>query len=149
MKININDNIKVKLTEHGLKLLKEHYGQLNKMFNVKKEVKLDENGYFTQQLWSVMQIFGTYMYNGAPTIFENNSIEIDDSTVQHSRAIVVGLADGSVFTYKGIEYTLVKVIGNGYNLLINGKNALPQSFHPIGLPTMGYIIATIDKHLYE
>ena len=78
---NLNDFVHVKLTVHGLKQLDEYHKQLN----------LDPKSYrqhhyqtksrsWTFQLWELMNIFGSKMFNGAQRLFVNNEIKfISDS----------------------------------------------------------------------
>jgi hypothetical protein len=72
MDININNKVKVKLTQAGLKAATDagyqHMAQ-----------KEDEEGYSSFQLWVLMSIFGPHMYNGMPEVmFEKNSIRIEE-----------------------------------------------------------------------
>lgn len=70
MKININQQVKIKLTDSG----KEVYQKYFKELNVKMEVK-DE---IVMPLWEFSQIFGKELYMGqtkAP-FTENNQIEL-------------------------------------------------------------------------
>ena len=72
IKINLNDFIKVKLTETGKEIFNHRFDDLNKKLG--KEVyknislKVDENGYVEFQLWDFMQIYGSYMYMAGPTV---------------------------------------------------------------------------------
>lgn len=82
VKVNINDFIKVKLTDHG----KDIYEHSNDSLMAKPEyekikkwlepipLEYDDEGYVQFQLWKFMEIFGEHMWNGAPQIIENNSI---------------------------------------------------------------------------
>lgn len=64
---NINDEVRIKLTELGEKLYTEKY---SKHYFAKK----DENGYIEIQLWQVMSIFGPHMYNSGDLPFETDII---------------------------------------------------------------------------
>lgn len=75
--VNINDNVKVKLNELGINILKEQRDELNKALtkNGAKglgdyEPKVDEEGYTTFQLWSLMQTFGEHLSLGFKIPFE-------------------------------------------------------------------------------
>lgn len=69
---NINNYVKVKLTEEGLKILKSQYNEMLKQMAPQarksmgpfKPPKVDKNGYSEFQLWGLMQHFGSYMFNG-------------------------------------------------------------------------------------
>ena len=74
MKINLNDEIKVKLTEHGKHIINSYYTdafkEVNEKYNahlqVPFEIEMDEEGYSEFQLHEFMHIFGPYVYVGAP-----------------------------------------------------------------------------------
>ena len=79
MKININDDIKIKLTKSGRKVVKENA----QVFNIgagKKIVSekwpVDKEGYSGVQLWVLMKEFGSKCWLGNPDFpyFENNEI---------------------------------------------------------------------------
>ncbi len=68
MKINLNDYVKVKLTEHGVKLYEINRLKLPEL----------ENSILKIQLWELMQLYGVYMYNGNPNLpFESMEVEIE------------------------------------------------------------------------
>jgi len=55
MKINVNDPVKVQLTDYGRKiLLKNHYPM----------PKEDDDGWSEWQLWVLMEQLGQYCHNG-------------------------------------------------------------------------------------
>lgn len=69
---NINNEIKVKLTEDGVQ-------HLNKMW--KREYHKMDGELHVFQLWEFMQLFGSECYNGQPKqFFNNNCIVIPDIT---------------------------------------------------------------------
>lgn len=79
MKINVNNYVKIKLTEVGKKHAKEKYF---KSFNYNppyeySDPKEDIDGYSEWQLWELMATFGDILYNGCQIPFEN-IIEIID-----------------------------------------------------------------------
>lgn len=78
MNINLNDEIRVKLTPFGLKRHKDAWNLLtNEAFHIcYRAPSIDSNGYSTFQLWEFMNIFGQFLYNGAENVIENNLIEI-------------------------------------------------------------------------
>jgi hypothetical protein len=76
-KFNINNFVKVKLTQKGIDILKRNHDDLNKRCNGvldEFELKLDEDGYYKDQLWSIMQSFGEHMYLGVCEPFETEII---------------------------------------------------------------------------
>jgi hypothetical protein len=66
---NINDYVKVKLTEFGKQKYKDYYNQ----YSV-KELKLveDENGYVQFQLWELMHMFGKHFVLGCDLCFNTD-----------------------------------------------------------------------------
>lgn len=77
--MNINDKIKVKLTEHGRSILEKDVtdtlGRL-KGFNISdySPYHTDDEGYTEFRLWDFMRIFGSHFWNGCPQILEHNEI---------------------------------------------------------------------------
>ncbi len=71
-KININDSVLIKLTPHGINVLRERW---NEVFHDDPEYPfkppdVDENGYSQMQLWDVMNRFGSNTYCGSDLCFE-------------------------------------------------------------------------------
>lgn len=66
MKLNINDRVRVRLTEAGRKHLKT----LNDKNPYKIRVKGDLYGWSEWHLWELMQIFGSEIYMGCDVPFE-------------------------------------------------------------------------------
>jgi hypothetical protein len=62
---NLNDDVKVKLTDHGRDLLAKKR---------RLTQQPDEAGYTKFQLWELMNIFGEHLYNGCSIPFEFNRI---------------------------------------------------------------------------
>ena len=74
---NINDIIKVKLTQKGKLVYLEHQIEIQKRFNRDKikidvplNIEVDNEGFSSFQLWRFMEIFGSHMYCGAEPIIE-------------------------------------------------------------------------------
>lgn len=85
MKINMNDVVKVKLTDKGIAVLKQKHELLNSI--IKKQngkgigefkLKIDENGYYSTQLWMLFEDFGSEINAGCEVPFENNMILVGD-----------------------------------------------------------------------
>ncbi len=74
---NINDRVKVKLTELGQVVLNnsvtEAVKNISELTNY-SPYKPDKDGYIEIQLWQFMNIFGEHFWNGAPQIIERNEI---------------------------------------------------------------------------
>ena len=79
MKLNINYNIKAKLNDHRIEILKSRhnqlveatYGSYNQPFTLPST---DEKGYSIFQLWTFMQIFGPHMHLGRKLPFDADII---------------------------------------------------------------------------
>lgn len=77
--VNINDKIKVKLTEYGRSILeKDVTDTLSRLkgFNISEysPYRTDAEGYTEFQLWNFMHIFGPYFWDGCPHIIEHDEI---------------------------------------------------------------------------
>lgn len=76
MKFNINDNVRVKLTQSGLDALRKDHGKLFKGAFSYIEPDIDEEGWTTFQLWELMDRLGSHIVMGCPLPFETE-IEIE------------------------------------------------------------------------
>ncbi|MGG3307336.1 hypothetical protein ABER23_07905 [Paenibacillus lautus] len=79
--VNLNEYVKVKLTDHGISILKKERAELNKRFAERGltgfgeyEPKVDEDGYTSFQLWDLMQRLGPHISIGCQLPFETNVI---------------------------------------------------------------------------
>ena len=75
---NINDYVKVKLTEKGKYIYYHRFDDINEE-NLKGgyktiinpiELEYDDEGYTEFQLWHLMEIFGKHLFNGCNIPFE-------------------------------------------------------------------------------
>lgn len=77
MELNVNQTVNVKLTDFGKTILESHHYEMQNMLkkynpNHKEwpfELKLTKDGYYRDQLWHIMSIFGNYMDIGRPQPF--------------------------------------------------------------------------------
>lgn len=77
--MNINETVKVKLTEHGVDV---YLGFHNMAFLPKRhhitrdgfKAKADSEGWHSFQLWHLMEVFGPHIHLTANQFFENNNI---------------------------------------------------------------------------
>ena len=72
-KLNLNSTVKVKLTETGLKELESQWESLKSEYpkvGEYKEPTVDENGYCSMQLWSLMSSLGHLCNVGYEPPFE-------------------------------------------------------------------------------
>ena len=74
---NINEFIKVKLTQKGKLVYLEHQIEIQKKFNRDKikidvplNIEVDNEGFSSFQLWRFMEIFSSYMYCSAEPVIE-------------------------------------------------------------------------------
>lgn len=74
---NINDYVKVKLTEKGKYIYYHQFDNINQ--NIQEiggiplnpiELKYDNEGYVEFQMWRLMEIFGEHLHNGCDIPFE-------------------------------------------------------------------------------
>lgn len=87
-KININEHIKVKLTDYGKEIFYHQYDNLNKAFG-KEIIKpsyptVDSDGYTSFQLWCFMNLYGRYIDIGVQNVIEPLEIvfESADNTAE-------------------------------------------------------------------
>jgi predicted nucleic-acid-binding Zn-ribbon protein len=89
MRLNLNDEIKVKLTEHGKDIYYHQYDRLNTAFGREickpKYPEVDENGYTTFQLWCFMELYGVNIGMTLPNVIEPIDIVFDASTIEPER----------------------------------------------------------------
>lgn len=89
MRLNLNDNIKVKLTEHGKDIYYHQYDRTNAFLG--RELckpsypKVDEDGYTTFQLWCFMELYGVHMGMTLPNVIEPLDIVFDEQTIEPER----------------------------------------------------------------
>lgn len=80
MKVNMNDDVFVKLKEKGFELLCNQYNEMDKLYfsgNNQKTVEYykslrNSQGFYRFQLWEFMQTFGSTMTMGFNEYFEND-----------------------------------------------------------------------------
>ena len=81
IQINLNEVVKVKLTERGKEIHKKIHEDIRKeaphLIGEYKGPIVDAEGYTKYQLWELMGDFGSQMFNGSPPCFEGNNIIID------------------------------------------------------------------------
>lgn len=79
--VNINDFVKVVLTEQGEKV---HRNCMSRLLNLKDSMDdkcapdKDSDGYTKYQLWILMNTFGPYCFNGAEPMFIDNKVVLCD-----------------------------------------------------------------------
>ena len=84
-KINLNDSVKVKLTDLGKDIYYHRYDELNRrcgrIINQPMFPEEDAEGYAEFQLWDFIQLYGGYIGMARPNVIEplNIVFEIDDA----------------------------------------------------------------------
>ena len=81
MNLNINENIKAKLNDTGIQILKSRHSQLVKSTSYDQPFTLpstDQDGYSIFQLWNFMQIFGPHIHLGSKMPFDATIILPDN-----------------------------------------------------------------------
>lgn len=79
-KMNLNDEVKVKLTVLGIRAYIDYMDSANKkgkppVFKPADCIPgIDSEGYTTFHLWELFRIFGQYIYMGCDPVFENLTI---------------------------------------------------------------------------
>lgn len=76
MIINVNETVKVRLTDYGMDIIQEEVDKLNKVIlseggePLTVGIKPDADGYVKFQLWVLMQTFGNYIRMQGPYPFD-------------------------------------------------------------------------------
>lgn len=87
IRINLNDWIKVKLTDFGKEIYAHQYDRINRMLGEKNwELKYpeeDENGYTEFQLWEFMELYSKWMGMSLPNVIEPIEIVYDMERNKH------------------------------------------------------------------
>ena len=76
--INLNQHVRVRLTEHGYNLLKKYFKDF-KLDKIPESYLVNEKEFECKMpIWEFAQIFGSALYVGSQTIAVNNEITILD-----------------------------------------------------------------------
>ena len=72
MKINMNDAVKIKLTEEGKRHLRAEHDSLKTFYPSMGDFKLrlDSDGFYKTQMWTLMNTFGHLYSMGSDLPFE-------------------------------------------------------------------------------
>jgi hypothetical protein len=100
VKFNINDTVRVRLTDYGRAVLREDWHSTTNIYYASPEQrairgeykppKEDEHGWSEWQLWALMEAFGEHTGNGCRLSFETE-IEIVGSEVAKAEADLAAL----------------------------------------------------------
>lgn len=98
---NINEEVKVKLTQKGIDIYENYYSRFGTENN---GPRIDENGYTGFQLWTLMKIYGGHLFMGSleepfeTTIFISQPTVIEDDKKYHFKLISYPkLMNGAVY----------------------------------------------------
>jgi hypothetical protein len=97
MNINLNERVKVKLNDFGIKILKQDHDETNRLLKERGGkghpfiLRLDEEGYYEAQLWYLMLVFGPHLCNGNENPFDSDLIfdKEDDNQTDLSKLKVL------------------------------------------------------------
>ena len=74
IRINLNETVKVKLTDHGKDIYYHQFDNLNKTFGRQickpSMPKVDADGYTTFQLWCFMELYGDHIGMTLPDVIK-------------------------------------------------------------------------------
>lgn len=73
MKVNINDIVRIRLTDNGKRIWKEYW----EPYTSENSKVLDPEDTVRLSLWEVMNIFGSEMYNGNPDLPFETTLEVE------------------------------------------------------------------------
>jgi hypothetical protein len=90
-KFHVTNLVKVKLTQYGIKELNKRDEELCELADLKNfdrsliesqlykvDELIDEQGYFTIELWRLMNVFGSYLYESHDMVFESEIIFLNE-----------------------------------------------------------------------
>ena len=82
-KINLNDCVRVKLTDEGKRIYRKFYEDVNKYLTGRlNEPAVDEKGFTTMQIREFANIYGKYLFCGSMwNVIEENSMYLHPSIV--------------------------------------------------------------------
>lgn len=88
-KLNLNNIIRVKLTDLGKDIYYHQFDDLNEWITNRGRKpleriypKVDDEGYSEFQLWHFMKLYGPYMEMAAPNVVEPLNIYINDNDLE-------------------------------------------------------------------
>lgn len=78
VEVNLNQTVKVKLTSHGIGILRDFHNEkqdkihfINHSYEkLPFKLRLDDEGYYTTQMWTLMQTFGNHVGLGRRSPFD-------------------------------------------------------------------------------
>lgn len=77
MRLNLNETVKVKLTERGKEIYRQYFSPLPDGFE-QPEPRINEDGFTKLQLWMFMEMFGEHMSIWQPNVIEPFEIVFDN-----------------------------------------------------------------------
>lgn len=99
IRLNVNQRCRVKLTELGIRHYREHW----RRYGIEAEPKTDADGWYRDQLWSVMSIFGDALFCGGRIPFETEIVVEPDNFLATAQASASTSLPQNTDDPKGIE----------------------------------------------
>jgi len=82
MNINLNDFVKVKLTDLGKDIYHHQLDEINELLGKihiqPRELVVDKDGKIRIQLWEFIELYGKHIGMGKPNVIEPLNLEVDD-----------------------------------------------------------------------
>lgn len=72
MKVNLNDSVKVRLTPHGQEVISADYARYGLVWHPTAD------GWYTFQLWYLMNVFGPNLCARSKLPFERNEVYLEN-----------------------------------------------------------------------
>lgn len=111
MKVNINNVVKVKLTDEARMALENEYKNYSNILKEELKPNIDEDGYFHEQLWRLMKDFGCMIRDSYSPILE---IIIDGTPISMNQEVKAKLTEEAgrhiKYEYQSLSYFLKKNI---------------------------------------
>lgn len=125
--MNMNDNVTVRLTERGIKILRERHDELQAWLKERNESHVvkpfvePENDMYTNQLWTLFQIFGHAFVMGTEVPFyvnvsirkvecERDKLQQEHETMRNALKFISGQGLGGVYQH---AFQVLKQIDKG------------------------------------
>ena len=89
---NLNDYIKVKLTEKGINILRKMYGS-------KFPINIDDEGYTKFQMWDFARIFGEHLFMTADLVCQT-SVQVQVKPDEGDLLVLVEKIKEDIVSYK-------------------------------------------------
>lgn len=139
--MNLNDHVTVKLTKHGVNVLRDQHHQWQMHFSnalINHEYKdfvAPENNMYTAQMWSLIETFGDHIGMGRKDVFDMNfslhkvNVQLHERTdnreIFKGREAFIALGQGKVLYHEENRETPIYIDDND-NLVNAGYMEYPD-----------------------